>query len=66
VNEYHTLFSAERRLKQLKTNNRNAIIYTNDSITYKVAEPFALPLSDTTRILDSLRRYYTKAFVEIK
>jgi len=66
VNEYHTLFSAERRLKQLKTNNRNAIIYTNDSLTYKVAEPFALPLSDTTRILDSLRRYYTKAFVEIK
>jgi len=66
VNEYHTLFSAEKRLKQLKTNNRNAIIYTNDSITYKVAEPFALPLSDTTRILDSLRRYYTKAFVEIK
>jgi hypothetical protein len=41
-------------------------MYTTDSITYKVAEPFALPLSDTTRILDSLRRYYTKAFVEIK
>ena len=66
VNEYHTLFSAEKRLKQLKTYNRNAIIYTSDSITYKVAEPFALPLSDTTRILDSLRRYYSKAFVEIK
>ena len=66
VNEYHTLSGAERRLKQLKTYNRNVIMYTNDSITYKVAEPFALPLSDTIRILDSLRRYYTKAFVEIK
>ncbi len=66
VNEYHTLFSAEKRLKQLKNYNRNVIMYTNDSITYKVAEPFALPLSDTTRVLDSLRRYYTKAFVEIK
>lgn len=66
VNEYHTLFSAEKRLNQLKNYNRNVIMYTTDSITYKVAEPFALPLSDTTRILDSLRRYYTKAFVEIK
>jgi hypothetical protein len=66
VNEYHTLFSAEKRLNQLKNYNRNVIMYTTDSITYKVAEPFALPLSDTTRILDSLRRYYTKASVEIK
>lgn len=66
VNQYYTLFSAEKRLKQLKTFNRNVILYTKDSITYKVAEPFSLPLSDTTKILDSLKRYYAKAFIEIK
>ena len=66
VSEYHTLSSAEKRLKQLKTYHRNVILYTNDSTIYKVAEPFFLPLSDTTRILDSLKRYYAKAFIEIK
>ena len=34
------------------------IMYTNDSINYKLAEPFTLPLSDTTRIKDSLNKYY--------
>jgi hypothetical protein len=34
------------------------IMYTNDSVTYKVAEPFTLSLSDTTRIKDSLNKYY--------
>ncbi|MEJ7675165.1 MAG: hypothetical protein WKF59_21285 [Chitinophagaceae bacterium] len=34
------------------------IMYTNDSITYKLAEPFTLPLSDTTRIKDSLNKFY--------
>ena len=66
VSQYHNLNSATNRLKQLKNYNRNVILYTDDSIIYKVAEPFVLPLSDTTRILDSLKRYYQKAFVEIK
>lgn len=66
VGLYGTTNYAEKRLQQLKTNHRNVILYTDDSTTYKVAEPFDLPLSDTTRILDSLRRYYAKAFIEIK
>jgi hypothetical protein len=46
---------------------RDVIMYTTDSITYKVAQPFILPLSDTTKILDSLNKYYYrgKAFIEI-
>lgn len=66
VGQYGTNNYAEKRLQQLKTIHRNVILYTDDSTTYKVAEPFDLPLSDTTRILDSLRRYYAKAFIEIK
>ena len=43
------------------------ILYTNDSVIYKVAEPFTLPLSDTTHIKDSLNKYYYlgKAYVEV-
>jgi hypothetical protein len=66
VGQYHTIAAAQRRLQQLKTYNRNVILYTNDSTLYTIAEPFELPLADTTRILDSLKRYYAKVFVELK
>jgi hypothetical protein len=67
VNEYSNLQSASTRFSNLKKYNRNVIMYTNDSVTYKIAEPFTLPLSDTTRILDSLGRYYgkNKAHIEL-
>ena len=56
------------RLAKLKSFGRKVIMYTNDSITFKVAEPFMFPLTDTTRVLDSLNNYYYmgKAHVEIK
>lgn len=60
VNEYTNLQAASRRLGILKNYNRNVIMYTNDSVTYKVAEAFTLPLSDTTKVIDSLSRYYGK------
>ena len=64
VNQYYTLDAAKARLAKLKTFNRNVIMYTTDSSKYKIAEPFKLPLSDTTRVLDSLKRYYTKVRLE--
>ncbi len=66
VSEYHTQTAAENRLEKLKRNHRNVILFTDDSTIYKIAEPFNLPLADTSRILDSLRRYYAKAFIEVK
>lgn len=66
VSEYHSQNAAEYKLKKLKSDNRNVILYTDDSIIYKIAEPFNLPLADTTRILDSLKQYYSKARLEIK
>ncbi|KAA9036291.1 hypothetical protein FW778_18820 [Ginsengibacter hankyongi] len=55
-------------LQHLKNYGRKVIVYTEDSITYKVAHPFMLPLSDTTRVLDSLNKFYYrgKAHIEIK
>jgi hypothetical protein len=56
------------RLAILKSFGRNVYMYTSDSITFKVAEPFTLPLSDTTRILDSLNKkfYDGKAKIELR
>ncbi|MBN9351474.1 MAG: hypothetical protein J0H55_12405 [Chitinophagaceae bacterium] len=60
VGTYRTLERAQRRLDQLKLNGRNVIMFTNDSINYKIAEPFNLPLSDTSKIMNAIRIYYGK------
>lgn len=59
---------ASALVQHLKNYGRKVIMYTTDSITYKVAHPFMLPLADTTKILDSLNKYYYrgKAYIEIK
>jgi hypothetical protein len=59
---------AEKTLHKYKQYGHNVIMYTDDSVMYKVAEPFTLPLSDTTHIKDSLNKnfYLGKAHVEIK
>ena len=64
VNEYSTLSAAMRRLTTLKSYGRNVIMYTNDSVIYKIAEPFMLPLSDTTKVLDSLKGYYSNPYLD--
>lgn len=67
VNEYKTKEAAMERLEILKRYGRNVIMYTaDDSSIYKVAEPFSLPLSDTTRIMDSLKGYYSKVYLDKK
>ncbi len=60
--------TALSRLAKLKSYGRNVIMYTNDSITFKVAHPFMLPLPDTTRVLDSLNKYFYqgKAYIEVR
>lgn len=60
--------AASARMKGLTARNHKVIMYTNDSLFYKLAEPFTLPLTDTTRIKDSLNRFYYKGkgFIEIK
>ena len=57
---------AQSTLNKYKEYGHRVIMYTADSITYKVAEPFTLPLSDTSRIKDSLNKFYYlgKAHIE--
>lgn len=66
VNEYDNLQRAQSRLATLKSYNRKVILYTDDSIIYKIAETSMRPLSDTTKVLDSFRRYYSRAYLDIK
>lgn len=63
VNQYNNLAAAQTRYNNLRSWGRNVVLYTNDSITFKVALPFTRPLSDTTKVLDSVQRdgYYTSA-----
>ena len=64
VNEYSSLSAAEKRLADLKRYGRNVIMYSNDSVIFKIAEPFMLPLSDTTKMLDKLKGYYTTVYID--
>lgn len=66
VNEYTNRQMALARLAKLKTYGRNVILYTDDSITYKIAEPFMRPLIDSIEVLDSLRRYYGKNKIRLE
>ncbi len=66
VNEYYSLPLAETRLANLKNYGRQVILYTADSLIYKIAEPFTRPLNDTTKVLDSLNGYYGKGKIKIE
>lgn len=61
------LEAAQNKMKDLVSRKHVVIMYTSDSLHYKLAEPFTLPLSDTTRIKDSLNKYYynNKAYIEL-
>lgn len=66
ISRYHSLPSAAWKKKTLLHDHPTVDVFTSDSSLYKVGEPFKLPLSDTTRIIDSLKRIFPKAFIEIK
>ena len=61
VNQYNNLPAAQTRYNNLRSWGRNVVLYTKDSMTYKIALPFTRPMSDTTKVLDSVQRdgYYT-------
>ncbi len=60
--------AAASRMNILTARKHKVIMYKTDSVTYRLAEPFTLPLTDTARIKDSLNIYYYlgKAFIQLK
>jgi len=59
--------AAVSRMNTLTSRQHKVIMYKQDSIRYRLAEPFTLPLADTARIKDSLNRFYYlgKGFIEL-
>ncbi|MEO6818554.1 MAG: hypothetical protein ABI204_02415 [Ginsengibacter sp.] len=60
VGEFDNKMRADKRTQELIRSGRNVIMYTTDSIIYKIAERYSRPLSDTLAVTDSLSRYYGK------
>lgn len=60
--------AAVSRMNTLTTRGHKVIMYKPDSIYYRLAEPFNLPLSDTTHVKDSLNNFYFlgRGFIELK
>ena len=60
--------TAVYRMNVWTQRNHKIIMYKSDATYYKLAEPFTLPLADTTHIKDSLNNFYYsgKAFIELK
>jgi hypothetical protein len=51
---------AYKRFADLKEWGHKVVIYTNDSVKYKIAFPIKAPLSDSIRYRDSLSRFFGK------
>ena len=56
------------RMNMLTARHHKVIMYKKDSVTYALAEPFTLPLTDTAHIKDSLNRFYYlgKGLIELQ
>jgi nucleoid DNA-binding protein len=57
VKEYPNYEAATNSINKFNSYGHKLIVYTTDSIIYKVAMLFDKPLTDTAAIKDSLRRY---------
>lgn len=60
--------AAAAKMNTWVSRGHKVIMYKQDSVNYRLAEPFTLPLVDTTRIKDSLNSFYYlgKGFIQIK
>jgi hypothetical protein len=66
INEFQNLIVAKKRIEKLESYGHKPVLFTTDSITYKVKMPFRKPLADTLRVKDSLSVFFqTKAFVSL-
>lgn len=66
LKEYPNKQVAEKAYDKLTSYGHKLLIYPKDSVVYKIAMPFMNPLSDTTRMRDSLRRFFQgNPYVEI-
>lgn len=58
LKDYSTKQAADNALKRLTNFGHNVVLVQKDSVSFSIAMPFTTALSDTTRAVDSLRRFF--------
>ncbi|WP_462220712.1 hypothetical protein [Ferruginibacter sp.] len=67
IKNYPSLFLAQKSYSRLTSYGYKLLLYTADSVIYKVAMPLTKPLVDTTRARDSVKILFGgKPYIEIK
>jgi len=68
LKNYPSLSQAQRAYTKLTGYGHKLLMYTADSVTYKVAMPFMRPLADTTYARDSVRKilFGRNPYIELK
>ena len=68
IKNYPSLIAAQKAYARLTSYGYKLLLYTADSVTYKLAMPFTRPLSDTTYARDSVRNrlFGGKPYIELK
>jgi predicted RNase H-related nuclease YkuK (DUF458 family) len=67
IKNYPSLFLAQKSYNRLTSYGYKLLIYTADSVIYKVAMPLTKPLIDTTRARDSVKILFGgRPYIEIK
>jgi len=68
IKEYQTYETAQRAFDRLSGYGHKLLLYTADSVTYKIAMPFMRPLSDTAMARDSVKKklFGGNPYIELK
>ena len=66
LKEYSDFATADKSLKRFVSLGNNVMLATKDSVTFKLRMPFIKPFSDTSKVKDSLSKFFqVKAYVEL-
>lgn len=66
IKEFNSKDSADKSFTTLTGKGHKLMLYKADSATYRIAMPFTTPLSDTTKMKDSLNRFFNdKLFITL-
>ena len=68
IKNYPSLLTAQKAYDRLTSYGHKLLLYTADSVTYKLAMPFTKPLSDTSFVRDSVRNklFGGKPYIELR
>jgi len=68
IKNYPSRLLAEKAYNRLSSYGHKLVLYSFDSVTYKVAMPFTRPLADTTIVKDSVRKglFGGNPYIELK